>query len=496
MARFFIDRPDLRLGDRDRHHARRRARRSRGCRSRSTRTSRRRRSTISATYPGASAKTVEDSVTQVIEQSMNGLDGLIYMSSTSEATGTRRRSRSPSTAGTDPDIAQVQVQNKLQLAMPLLPQEVQQQGVTRHQVAAAASCMVVGFVSDRRQHGPATTSPTTSAPTCSTRSAASTGVGDVQLFGAPYAMRIWLDPDKLDTYALTPARRRRARSARRTRRSRPASSAALPAVAGPAAERDHHARRTACRRRSSSATSCCAATPDGSRAAAAATSRASSSAPRTTSSSAATTASRRPAWPSRWPPAPTRSTPRERVQGDARASCSRSSRRASKAVVPFDTTPFVRAVDQGGGQDAGRGGRPGVPGDVPVPAELPRHADPDHRGAGGAAGHLRRARGARLLDQHADHVRHGAGDRPAGRRRHRGGRERRARDERGGPVAARGHAQVHGPDHRRAGRHRAGAVGGVRADGVLRRLDRRHLPPVLGDHRLGDGAVGAGGASC
>ena len=79
---------------------------------------------------------------------------------------------------------------------------------------------------------------------------------------------------------------------------------------------------------------------------------------------------------------------------------------------------------------------------------------------------------ARLLDQHADHVRPGAGHRPAGRRRHRRGRERRARDGRGGPVAQGGDAQVDGPDHRRAGRHRAGAGRGVRADGLLRRLAR------------------------
>ena len=83
---------------------------------------------ISANYPGASAKTVEDTVTQVIEQKMKGIDHLTYMSSTSDSTGNVSITLTFD-AGTDPDIAQVQVQNKLALATPLLPQEVQRQGV-------------------------------------------------------------------------------------------------------------------------------------------------------------------------------------------------------------------------------------------------------------------------------------------------------------------------------------------------------------------------------
>ncbi len=85
--------------------------------------------TVNATYPGADAKTVQDTVTQVIEQNMNGIDGLMYMSSTSDSSGTVQITLTFE-SGTDADIAQVQVQNKLQLAMPLLPQEVQQQGVS------------------------------------------------------------------------------------------------------------------------------------------------------------------------------------------------------------------------------------------------------------------------------------------------------------------------------------------------------------------------------
>ena len=102
--------------------------------------------TITAIYPGASAKAVEDSVTQVIEQNMKGLDGLLYMSATSESNGFATLTLTFQ-HGTDPDIAQVQVQNKLQLATPSLPQVVQQQGLSVTK-ASSGFLMVVGFVSE------------------------------------------------------------------------------------------------------------------------------------------------------------------------------------------------------------------------------------------------------------------------------------------------------------------------------------------------------------
>src|SRR6202041_2985221 len=100
---------------------------------------------ISATYPGASAKTVENTVTQVIEQQMSGLDHLLYLSSTSDDSGTAIITLTFS-PGTNPDIAQVQVQNKLQLATPLLPQVVQQGGISVTK-SSSSFLMVVGFVS-------------------------------------------------------------------------------------------------------------------------------------------------------------------------------------------------------------------------------------------------------------------------------------------------------------------------------------------------------------
>ena len=158
--------------------------------------------TITANYPGASARTLEDSVTQVIEQKMKGLDGLLYMSSTSQSSGSASLTLSFS-ADTDPDIAQVQVQNKLATATPLLPEEVQRQGVV---VAKSSSSflMVLGFVS---QDGSMTNIDIGDYVASNVQDIVSRveGVGEVQLFGSQYAMRIWLDPAKLQNYKLTPA---------------------------------------------------------------------------------------------------------------------------------------------------------------------------------------------------------------------------------------------------------------------------------------------------
>ncbi|AYH44808.1 efflux RND transporter permease subunit [Azoarcus sp. DN11] len=156
---------------------------------------------INATYPGASAKTVQDSVTQVIEQKMTGLDGLLYMSSSSDSFG-RATITLTFDAGTNPDIAQVQVQNKLQLALPLVPQAVQQQGV---QVAKSARnfLMVLGFVAKGGTQDRADLSDYLVSSVQDPLSRV-TGVGEVQVFGAQYAMRIWLDPAKLNNFHLTP----------------------------------------------------------------------------------------------------------------------------------------------------------------------------------------------------------------------------------------------------------------------------------------------------
>jgi multidrug efflux pump len=157
---------------------------------------------VTASYPGASPQAVEDSVTQIVEQAMTGLDGLIYMASSSDVNGTATTTLTFA-SGTDPDTAQVQVQNKLQNAVPQLPQVVQQQGITVTK-ASRSFLIIVGFVSDN---------PGSTVEDMGDYVAASIvdplsrvpGVGSVRQFGAKYAMRIWLDPGKLKAYSLTPA---------------------------------------------------------------------------------------------------------------------------------------------------------------------------------------------------------------------------------------------------------------------------------------------------
>ncbi len=156
---------------------------------------------ISASYPGASSKTLEDTVTQVIEQKMKGLDRLAYIASTSESSGNVTITLTFEN-GTDPDTAQVQVQNKLALATPLLPQEVQQQGV---QVTKSASSFlnVLAFVSSDGKMSGADLADYVAANVQDPISRVE-GVGDSTLFGSQYAMRIWLDPSKLNNFKLTP----------------------------------------------------------------------------------------------------------------------------------------------------------------------------------------------------------------------------------------------------------------------------------------------------
>src|ERR1700732_2184492 len=156
---------------------------------------------IQVLYPGASADTVQSTVTQVIEQQMSGIDHLLYFGSESDANGNMTITLYFE-QGTNPDIAQVQVQNKLQLATPLLPVEVQQEGL-RVTKATRNFLLVIGFYSTDGSMSSEDVSdyiasyiqdPVSRTP----------GVGDFQLFGTQYAMRIWMDPVKLNNYGLTP----------------------------------------------------------------------------------------------------------------------------------------------------------------------------------------------------------------------------------------------------------------------------------------------------
>src|SRR5216684_5332689 len=156
---------------------------------------------ISTTYPGASATTVQDTVVQVIEQQMSGLDNQLYLSSISDDTGQSTITLT-FTTGTDPNIAQVQVQNKLQLAVPSLPQQVQQSGI-RVTKSTNAFLMVVGFVSTDNSISKFDIANYVVSNVQDPISRID-GVGNMSVFGSQYAMRIWLDPNKLNSFSLTP----------------------------------------------------------------------------------------------------------------------------------------------------------------------------------------------------------------------------------------------------------------------------------------------------
>ncbi|HVY66087.1 MAG TPA: efflux RND transporter permease subunit [Gammaproteobacteria bacterium] len=155
---------------------------------------------INITYPGASAQTVQDTVVQVIEQQLNGIDNLDYLTSDSNADGSAQITLTFDQA-TNPDIAQVQVQNKLQLAMPLLPQEVQQQGI-RVNKPTRNFLVILGFISANDSMSSEDIGDYV-ATNILDQLNRTPGVGDVQMFGSQYAMRVWLDPEKLNNFGLT-----------------------------------------------------------------------------------------------------------------------------------------------------------------------------------------------------------------------------------------------------------------------------------------------------
>ncbi|AZO29863.1 efflux RND transporter permease subunit [Mesorhizobium sp. M1B.F.Ca.ET.045.04.1.1] len=157
---------------------------------------------ISANYPGADAQTVENSVTKVIEQGMTGIDNLDYMTATSTSTGSASITLT-FTSAANPDTAQVQTQNKLQLVQSQLPQVVQSNGITVSK-SSTGFLMVIGFVSGDGKMNSTDLADYVDSTVNDTLKRVE-GVGSTQLFGSGYAMRIWLDPDKLAQYALMPS---------------------------------------------------------------------------------------------------------------------------------------------------------------------------------------------------------------------------------------------------------------------------------------------------
>ena len=176
---------------------------------------------IRANYPGASAETIESSITQIIEQQLTGIEGLLYFSATSSSAGSANLSVTFE-KGVDPDIAQVQVQNKVQQALPRLPQQVQQQGIVV--TKSNADFLMVVALSDESDRASSRDLADFIVSNLQDEIGRLPGVGDFNVFGSQYAMRIWLDPFKLSAVGLTPADVTAAIQAQNAK-SRPARSA-------------------------------------------------------------------------------------------------------------------------------------------------------------------------------------------------------------------------------------------------------------------------------
>jgi len=157
---------------------------------------------IKSTYTGASAETVENSVTQIIEQQLTGIDGLLYFSSSSSSAGSATTTVTFK-QGTNPDTAQVQVQNKVQQALTRLPTEVQSQGVTV--TKSQSDFLMIVAVYDSLDKSTGTDVADYLVSNMQDAVSRIDGVGGVQVFGSQYSMRIWLDPHKLASYALMPS---------------------------------------------------------------------------------------------------------------------------------------------------------------------------------------------------------------------------------------------------------------------------------------------------
>jgi multidrug efflux pump len=168
---------------------------------------------VTANYPGASAKTVEDSVTQILEQQIKGIDGLLYFSSSSSSAGQARISLSFD-QNTNPDTAQVQVQNAVNQALSRLPQEVQQQGITV--TKSQGDSLLVFALYDESGTRSSVDISDYMVSTLQDPLSRVDGVGEITVFGAQYAMRIWLDPHKLNSYGLMPSDVRTAIEAQNT----------------------------------------------------------------------------------------------------------------------------------------------------------------------------------------------------------------------------------------------------------------------------------------
>ena len=432
--------------------------------------------TVQAVYPGASAEVIESTVAAPLENAINGVPGMIYMSSNSSSNGVAQI-QVTFEIGTNIDIAAVNVANRVKQVESRLPLEVRRQGVSV-EPGSSAFLQVLAFYSPDGRYDDLFTSNYVTLNVLD-RLKRLPGTTNVQIFGAKdYAMRIWLRPDRLAQLKSDPGRRRQ-RDQRAERPVRGRQGGPDADRQGPGSRLHDHFQGAPCRHRA------------------------------VRQDHRARERGRFGGAAGRRGPRRTRlaglrvQRPLQRPPGDAGWHISRAGRERTRcrkerprhrrrdgATVPRRIRvrsavrhhPLRQGVDPGSAEDPGRGDAAGLPGRVPVPPELAGGGHTVCRSAGVADRNICRNLRAGLLHQHADAVRHGARDRNCRRRCHRRAGERRADHARGGPSPTRRRGEGDARGHRTHRRDRTHADRGLRTDRVPRRADRRAVSPVRSDH--------------
>ena len=431
--------------------------------------------TVQAIYPGASADVIEKTVAAPLENAINGVPNMIYMSSSSTSNGVVQI-QVTFEIGTRIDDAAVNVNNRVKQVEPRLPEEVRRQGVTVER-GSSSFLQVLAFYSPDDRYNDLFISNYVTLNVLDQLKRLP-GTTNVQIFGAKdYAMRIWVKPDRLAQLKLTPSDLIRAVNEQN------AQFAAGKIGQSPTTKGQDLVYTITTQGRLTDAKEfgqiIVRANPDGS------TVRLSDVARIELGSRDYDFIGRYNGKPATLvgiflqPGANALASREERAHDDDRALDALPGRPHVRGPVRHHA--LRRGVDQGGRVHARRGDGARDSRRLHLPAELARDADPAGRGAGVAAGRVRRPVRAGLFDQHADAVRHGAGDRHRGRRRDRRAGERRADHARGERDAARGRDPGDARSDRADRRDRADADGRVRADRVPRRPDGRAVPTVRGD---------------
>ncbi len=431
--------------------------------------------TVQAVYPGASAQTLEETVAAPLENAINGVQGMIYMSSHSTANGVTQIAVTFE-IGTNVDDAAINVNNRVKQVEPRLPLEVRRQGVSVER-GSSSFLQVLAFYSPDGRYDDLFTSNYVTLNVLDELKRLP-GTTNVQIFGAKdYAMRIWLKPDRLAQLKITPS------DVANAINEQNAQFAAGKVGQSPIGGKQDLVYTITTKGRLADPKEfgqiIVRADPDGSTVRLADVAR-------------VELGSKDYDFIGRYNGHEATLvgiflSPGANALEVAKTVRARAAELAKKFPEGFTYAHSVRhdalrrSVDQGGREDARRGDAARLPRRLSLPAELARRGDPVHRGPGFADRDVCRPLHARLLDQHADALRHGARDRHRRRRRDRRAGKRRAEHARGAPRAARGRGQGDargdGTDHR----DRADAVRGVRSDRVPRRPHRRALPAVRGD---------------